>query len=112
MLNLSIYPPRKNRAAPARHSVMLHMRISPIKLSSRCHRTSARTQPQSGGRALEQDLAAKAHEPGGATARRGADPAGLLDQALLLDEAPKILLVQPHPRQCLDRALQLQQGER
>src|SRR5271168_3641630 len=94
ILSLSISAVRKSRAKPARHSVMLHMRISRLKLSSRCHRTAAGTQAQTGRRALEQHLAAKAHEPGGPPARRGADPAGLFDQALLLDKPPKILLVQ------------------
>src|ERR1700730_5292537 len=32
----------KNRAEPARHSVMLHMRISRPKLSSRCHQSPNR----------------------------------------------------------------------
>src|SRR5689334_9219729 len=40
MLKLSISPPRKNRAEPARRSVMLHMRISRSRLSSRCHRAA------------------------------------------------------------------------
>src|SRR6202040_4379273 len=42
MLKLSISLPRKNRAEPARHSVMLHMRISRPKLSSRCHQSPNR----------------------------------------------------------------------
>src|SRR5690348_16462873 len=109
MLRMSIKDPRKNRAEPARHSVMLHMRISPNKLSSRCHRTPAGTQAQTRRGAFEQHFAAKAHEPGGAAAGCAADPAGFFDEALLLDQAAKILLVQPHPRQCLDRALQLKQ---
>ena len=40
--------------------------------------------------------------------RRGAD-AGLLDQALLLDQAAEILLVEAHARRRLSRAPQLQQ---
>jgi hypothetical protein len=67
-----------------------------LRTRDRCHRTTAGTRPQTGRRPLEQHLSAKAHEPRGPPAGRGADPAGLLDQTLLLDKAPKILLVQPH----------------
>ena len=86
---------------------MLGMRISRgCPLSRYCH-TAPGAQPQSRCQTFEQDLAPEAHEPRRAASGFGADPTGLLDQTLLLDETPKILLVQPHPRQRLDRALQL-----
>src|SRR5690349_9618717 len=66
-------------------------------------------QAQAGGGSFEQYLAAEADEAGRAAAGAGADLAGLLDQPLLLDETAEILLVQPRPGQCLDRALQLQE---
>ena len=66
-------------------------------------------QAQARSRAFQQDFAAKADEAGWAAAGLGADPAGFLDKALLLDEAAEILLVQPHSGQGFDRALQLQQ---
>src|SRR5947209_4233865 len=61
--------------------------------------------------ALEHDFAAESVELGGAAAGFGRDRAGLLDQALLVDQAAEVLLVQRPAGQRLDRALQLQQGE-
>ena len=74
--------------------------------------TPCGAQAQAGGGAFEQDFAAKADEARRAAAGLGADPAGFLDQALLLDQAAEILLMQPHAGQRLDRALQLQQRKR
>ena len=92
--------------------IMLDMRISrESRLSRLCHTTPG-AQPQPGCRPFEHDLAAEAHEPRRPAAGLRADAAGLLDQALLLDQAAEVLLVQPHAGQRLDRALQLQQRER
>src|SRR6516225_10272378 len=95
ILNMSITRVWKSRAEFARPPIMLDMRIRrEYRLSRDCH-TAAGAQPQSGCRAFEQDFAAKAHEPGRPAAGLGADPTRFLDQTLMLDEAPKILLVQP-----------------
>src|SRR5579859_697991 len=82
---------------------------------------AVRTGPPSGGArqrqlgpgdgAFGQDLAAEAHELGRAAAGADLDLAGLLDQALRLDQAAEILLVQAAASERLDRALQVQQGE-
>src|ERR1700752_2545797 len=104
---MSIIRVCKSRAKFARPPIMLDMRISRgCALSRYCHTTSG-AQSQTGCRTFEQDLAPKAHEPRWPAAGFRADPAGLFDQTLVLDETPKILLVQSHPRQRLDRALQL-----
>src|SRR5258707_15291705 len=64
-----------------------------------------------GDGALDEDLAAEAIELGRAAAGLGRDRAGLLDEALLIDEAPEILLVEPPPGERLDGTLQLQEGK-
>src|SRR6516162_8683786 len=97
----------KNRTEAPRPPIMLDMRIRrENRLSRYCHTTSG-AQPQSRCEAFEQDFAPKADEPGWPAAGLDTDPAGFFDQALMLDETPEILLVQPHARQGLDRALQL-----
>src|SRR6516164_2164860 len=112
ILILSIIRVWKSQAEFARPPIMLDMRIRwESWLSRYCH-TAAGTQPQSGCGSLEQHLAPKTHEPRRSPPGLGADPAGFLYQTLMLDEPAKILFVQPHPRQCFDRALQLQQRER
>src|SRR5947208_15476928 len=60
---------------------------------------------------FEHDLAAEAIELGGTAAGFGRDRAGLLDQALLIDQAAEVRLVQRLAGQRLDCALQLKQGE-
>src|SRR6516225_6210167 len=96
ILTMSITRVWKSRAKFARPPIMLDMRISrETALSRYCH-TASGAQPQSRRRPA---------------AGLSADPAGLFDQTLVLDETPEILLVQPHSRQRLDGALQLQQGE-
>src|SRR5260370_5516112 len=64
-----------------------------------------------GDGALDEDLAAEAIELGRAAAGLDRDRAGLLDEALLIDEAPEILFVEPPPGECLDGTLQLQEGK-
>ena len=64
------------------------------------------------GAGRSQDFAAEANEAGGVAAGLGGGPTGFLDEALLLDETTEILLVQPHARQRLNRAPQLQQRKR
>src|SRR5436190_11431620 len=71
----------------------------------------AGAEAQAGRGALEQHLAAEAHEPRRPAAGRGADLAGFLDQTQLLDEPTEILLVQPDTGERLDGALQLQERE-
>ena len=73
-------------------------------------RGARRRRPGAG--AFEQNLASETHQSGRPSAGLDADPAGFLDQTLVLDEAAEILLVQPHPQKRLDGTLQLQQGER
>src|SRR5471030_1318996 len=72
---------------------------------------AARAKPKTRRGAFDKDLAPEAHEARRAPTSRGGDVAGLLDEAPLLDETTKILLMQPDPRQRLDRALKLRQGE-
>src|SRR5258708_6590774 len=119
---MSISGVRKSRAAGHRPAaaIMLRMRIRSIIPPSRgCHPKSSRhgryappgAQAQTGSRALEQHLAAKADEARRPAAGRRADLPGFLDEALLLDEAAEILLVQPDTGERLDGALQLQQRD-
>src|SRR5439155_17959853 len=111
ILIMSIIPVWKSRAEFARPPIMLDMRIRrECPLSRYCH-TARGPEPQPGCRTFEQDLAPEAHEPRRPAAGLGADAAGFLDQALVLDKPPEILFVQPHAGQRLDRALQLQQRE-
>src|SRR5689334_524006 len=64
-----------------------------------------------GDSAFEHDLAPEAMELGRPAAGAGGNGAGLLDQALLLDQAAEVLLVQRSAGQRLDPALQLAQRE-
>src|SRR6267154_41499 len=119
---MSISGVRKSRAAGHRPAAAIYaadedkVDYPAVKgLSSKSSRHGRYAPPgaqaQTGSRALEQHLAAKADEARRPAAGRRADLPGFLDEALLLDEAAEILLVQPDTGERLDGALQLQQRE-
>src|SRR5690242_1351977 len=68
-------------------------------------------QTQSRGRSLSEHLAAKAYEARRAAAGFRRHGSGFLDQTLSLDQAAKVLFVQPNTGQAFDRRLQLEQRE-
>src|SRR5262245_50582648 len=118
MLILSIIGPETTGRSPGGSyakseykSVKRHIAPAPARDAALLFRIARDGQTEARRQALERHFLAEAH-----LARRpstgGADDAtGLLDEALLLDEAAEILLVQANPGERLDGALQLEQRE-
>ena len=67
--------------------------------------------PTPGRRPLPQHLPAEAKQLGRPAAGAGVDPTGPLDEPGLLDQPAEVLLVEADPREGLDDALELEQGE-
>ena len=91
-------------------AIMLGVSINGVKRSFPDGRSvlSGRTRQRQfgpGDGALDEDLAAEAIELGRAAAGLGRDRASLLNEALLIDEAPEILLVEAPPGKRLDGTL-------
>src|SRR5688572_3936566 len=74
----------------------------------RAFRDRSREPDRGGGMA---HLLAETPQAGGPSAGFEGDLAGFLDQALLLDQAPEVRLVQAQPRQALDRLLELEESK-